>query len=435
MNPFLFVIRRPFTTLTLVVVLLSGGVLGLAKMRGDTLPPPLNTPKVQSYLEYIDTHATRAKDYVVEKYDSYFHKGHEAEEVHHEEHKIVVTSPKATEVTITRQYVCQIHSKRHIEVQAFVAGYLEEIRVREGQAVKQGDVMFDIKPILYQTKLAAETAHARLAELKYINTKTLAQKQFADKQPIVSQNEVLLFEAELAEAVAKQKQAQAELDFATIRAPFDGIIDRLKEQQGSLIKEGDVLTTLSDNSVMWVYFNVPEKQYLEYMAEMGKNKESPDIELVLANLEKYPHLGKIDPTHNIGAIEANFNPETGNIAFRADFPNPVGPAGERLLRHGQTGTVLINRTLKDALIIPQRATFENLAKRYVYILDKEDKVKQSEIHVQYELEDIYVIDQGVNVTDKIILEGIRQVHDGEKLEHFEFLPPDEVMAHQKNHAE
>ena len=202
----------------------------------------------------------------------------------------------------------------------------------------------------------------------------------AEKQA-VSQNEVKLFEAKLAKAQANVDRAVAELNFTKIRAPFDGIVDRLMQQQGSLIKEGDILTTLSDNNVMWVYFNVTEKRYLEYMAETGQNKQSPDIELMLANHTKFPQIGKI------GAIEANFNNETGNIAFRADFPNPDG-----LLRHGQTGTVLINRQLKGAKVIPQRATFENLAKRYVYVVDKDDKVHQREIVIQHELEDIFVIE-------------------------------------------
>ena len=122
----------------------------------------------------------------------------------------------------------------------------------------------------------------------------------------------------------------------------------------------------------------------------------------------------------IGAIEAKFNNETGNIAFRADFPNPDG-----LLRHGQTGTVLINRVLKDAIVIPQRATFEILDKRYVYVVGKDDVVHQREIVIQHELDDIFVIEKGLDVNDKIVLEGIRQVRDGEKVE-YEFRHPEEV---------
>ena len=207
-------------------------------------------------------------------------------------------------------------------------------------------------------------------------------------------------------AKAKAELAQAELNFATVKAPFDGIVDRLHQQQGSLVKEGEILTTLSDNSVMWVYFNVPEARYLEYMANLKQDKEDLQIELMLANGNKFEQIGKI------GAIEADFNNETGNIPFRADFPNP-----DRLLRHGQTGTVLISRVQNDAIVIPQRATFEILDKRYVYVVDKDDVVHQREIVIQNEMEDIFVIKKGLDVNDKIVLEGIRQVRDGEKVEY------------------
>jgi membrane fusion protein (multidrug efflux system) len=335
-----------------------------------------------------------------------------------EQHKIVVTSPKAKDVVITQQYVCQIHSQRHIKVSAMENGYLEEIRIREGQAVKKGDLMFKVVPTLYQARLDAELAEARLAELELKNTERLF------KDNVVSQNEVALYEAKLAKAKAKAKLAESQLSFTSVRAPFDGIVDRQEEQQGSLVKEGEVLTTLSDNSVMWVYFNMPEARYLEYMAGLGKDKEGWKIELVLANGSKFPHPG------TIGAIEAQFNNETGNIPFRADFPNPDG-----LLRHGQTGNVLIHRTAHNALVIPQRATFEILERRYVYAVDKDDVVHQREIAVGHELEDIYVIERGLEPDDGFVLEGVRQVRDGQKLEDCEFRRPELVIANQKNKAE
>ena len=136
-----------------------------------------------------------------------------------------------------------------------------------------------------------------------------------------------------------------------------------------------------------------------------------------------------DSSATIGAIEAKFNNETGNIAFRADFPNPDG-----LLRHGQTGNILIHRTLHNAIVIPQRATFEILDKRYVYVVGKDDVVHQREITIQHEMDDIFVIKSGLDVNDRIVLEGVRQVQDGEKVE-YEFRPPEEVLANQKNHAE
>ncbi len=413
MNPTVFAMRRPVTTLMLVVALVSGSVLVLSRMRPDIYP--LNTPKIRVYMADIDTRTDEMKAYIVGQLESYFQK--QEEQPDREGQKIVVTSPQAKDVTITQEYVCQIHSRRHIDVRALESGYLEEITVKEGQAVKQGEVMFKVVPTLYQAKLDAELAEARLAEIEFNNTKNLFTKK------MVSQADVALHQAKLDKANAMAKQAAAELQFSIVRAPFDGIMDRLQEQKGSLVEEGDILTTLSDNSVMWVYFNVPEARYLEYMANMDKLKKEGRIELVLANGSKFPQVG------TIGAIEANFNNETGNIPFRADFLNPDG-----LLRHGQTGSVLIHQVSRDAIVIPQRATFQILAKRYVYVVGKDDVVHQREIVVQHEMDDIFVLKSGLEVGDKIVLEGVRQVRDGEKVE-YEFRAPEVALANQKVHAE
>ena len=334
------------------------------------------------------------------------------------EQQIVVTSPKVKDVILTQQYVCQIHSRRHIKICALVNGYLKEIHVNEGQTVKKGDSMFKILPVLYQARLDAEVAEANLAEIELNNTRRLRKKQ------VVSEQEVLLYEAKLRKAKAKAMRAAAELNFTDVRAPFDGIVDRLLEREGSLIKEGDVLTTLSDNGVMWVYFNVPEASYLDYMGRPSHEKAGQKIELKLANGSIFPHTGQI------AAIEAKFNNETGNIPFRADFPNP-----ERLLRHGQTGTVLIHRTLHNAIVIPQRATYEILDKQYVYVVDQDGVVHQRHIVVAHEKDDIFVIKSGLYAHEKIVLEGVRQVHDGVQLENYEVRKPEEALANQKNHAE
>ena len=346
---------------------------------------------------------------------------------HHEEthHKIVATTPVVKDVTITEHYVCQIHSRRHIEVRALEGGYLNEIPIKEGQAVKQGDLLFKILPTLYQAKYDSEAAEAQLVQIEFENTKRLYQNR------VVSDKEVALAQAKLAKAEAKVTLSRTELNFTEVKAPFDGIVDRLHEQQGSLIAEGDILTSLSDNSVMWVYFNVPETRYLEYKARADGNKgakeDDPTVELILANGNKFAQTGKI------GAVEADFNNETGNIAFRADFANPDG-----LLRHGQTGNVLINRVLHNAMVIPQRATFEILDKRYIYAVGEDNIVHQHEIDVDYELEDIYVLKAdsklGLKPTDKFVLEGVREIRDGDSVKG-EFRPPEEVLQNLKNEAE
>ncbi len=337
------------------------------------------------------------------------HEGHE--------HKISVTSAIAKDVISTQSYVCQIHSRRHIDVRALEGGYLEAIPIREGQLVQQGESMFTVVPSLYQAKLDAELAELELIQIEFNNAKKLLD------QRVVSQQEVALAQAKLDKAQANVKLAQAELSFANIKAPFTGIVDRLRCQQGSLVAEGDVLTTLSDNSEMWVYFNVPEARYLEYKAKVGVDDPNLAIELQLADHSRFGYAGKI------GAIEADFNNETGNIAFRADFPNPDG-----LLRHGQTGNVLIKRLLNNVVVIPQRATFEILAKRYVFVVDEENIVHQREVEIHSEADDIFVIGHGLQAGEKIILEGIRQVRDGDSVD-FELLDPIEVLGHLKNKAE
>ncbi len=339
--------------------------------------------------------------------------GHQA----HEAHTILVTTPVVKNVITTQQYVCQIHSRRHIEVRALEEGYLEEIPVKEGQSVKQGDLMFKVIPTLYQAKLDTELAEAQLAQIEYDNTKKLLE------QKVVSSQELALSQAKLNKATATVALAQAELNFATIKAPFDGMIDRLHQQQGSLIGEGDVLTTLSDNDVMWVYFNVPESRYLEYKEHLDQGQDDLQIELKLANGNIFAYKGVI------GAIEADFNNETGNIAFRADFPNPKG-----LLRHGQTGTVLINHTVRDALVIPQRASYVILARRYAAVVDQNGVVHQRDIVIEDVLEDIFLIKDGLKVDDKIIYEGIRQTRDGDKIA-FEYRAPEDVLSHLKYRAE
>jgi membrane fusion protein, multidrug efflux system len=403
MKPIFLVVRRPTTIFVLIAALAIGGILGLSK-----------TGAASSYVDYIGRKSTQLTEFIGGTFESYFRKH---EEQSHDEHTVVVTSPKVQDVIITQSFVCQIRSQRHIEVRALEGGYLNETLINEGQAVKKGDVMFTILPVLYKAKLAAENAKVSVAQQKYKYTQNLAEKK------VVSQNEVSLMKAEMEEAQAKANFAAAELNFTDIKAPFDGIVDRLLQREGSLIKEGDILTTLADNSVMWVYFNVPEKYYLHYMATRKQREKEDKIELVLANGDAFPRHG------TIGAIEADFNNENGNIKFRADYPNPDG-----LLRHGQTGTIKILRPLKSALHIPQRATFDLLDKRYVWVLDENDVAHQTLITVKNELEDIFIVDSGLNVKDKIVLEGVREVEEGAKVE-YKYLAPEEALKNQKFRAE
>lgn len=345
------------------------------------------------------------------------HKPHEAHDHEKEEKaKLVVSRPMRKDTVVSRDFVCQIRSSRNIEIRALERGYLESVAVTEGQSVKQGDPMFKILPLVYQAELKRAEAEAQVAKVEYENTKRLSDTK------IVSETELAIAWARLEKEKAHVNLAQAHLGFTDIRAPFPGLVDRLHMRNGSLVDEGDLLTTLSDNSEVWVYFNVPESDYLEYASE-AQPEDRKIVELVMANRKVFPHPGRIN------AIEAEFNSETGTIPFRADFPNP-----NRLLRHGETGTIRMRKLVKDAVLVPQKATFEVLDHHYVLVIGKDDVVTQQRIQISEEIEDLFLVSSGVTDKDRIVVEGIRQAKSGEKAE-FEFLEPAVAFKNLKLRAE
>ncbi len=341
---------------------------------------------------------------------------HKEEETKEEETEFLVTSPIVRDTLVTKDYVCQIHAISHIELRAQERGYLQKIYVDEGQHVKQGQLMFKIMPMLYEAEQQKAKAEANFAEIEYMNTKALADSN------IVSKNELAMAKAKLAKANAELSLANVHLGFTEIRAPFNGIMDHFQVRLGSLLDEGDLLTTLSDNSKMWVYFNVPEAEYLDYKSDPGQDNMQ-QVNLMMANSKKFPFTGKVE------TIEADFNNETGNIAFRATFPNPNG-----LLRHGETGNVLVTIPFKGVLLIPQKATFEVLEKLYVYVVDKNNTIKSREITIAAEMPHLFVVKSGLTKDDKILLEGLRLVRENEKI-HPKFMQPGKVLTNLELYAE
>jgi membrane fusion protein, multidrug efflux system len=338
-----------------------------------------------------------------------------AEEKKEEEIKFLVTSPLLKDTLATKDYVCQVHSIQHIEVRALEKGYLQKIFVDEGQYVKKGQLMFQIMPVIYNAELQKSQAEANYVGIELQNTKRLADSN------IVSRNELALASAKFDKANADVTLAKTHLQFTQIRAPFSGIMDLFQVRLGSLVDDGDLLTTLSDNSKMWVYFNVPEAEYLDFKTHHDDNMKH--VNLVMANNELFDQPGVVQ------TIEADFNNQTGNIAFRATFPNPKG-----LLRHGETGSIRMTVPLKNALIIPQKATFEVLEKKYVYVLDKNSVIRSREITIAAEMPHIFVVQSGLNKGDKILLEGLRQVKENEKI-HYTFVQPAAVISNLSLYAE
>ena len=341
----------------------------------------------------------------------------ETHEEVHEKTKLLVTSPLRMDTLTTKEYVCQIRAIRHIELRALEKGYLQDYFIDEGKFVKQGTLMFQILPLLYQADYQKSQAELSFAEVEYMTTKALADSN------VVSKSELLMAKAKLEKAKAELSLAQAHLGFTQIRAPFDGIMNRLEVRRGSLLNEGDLLSTISDISQMWVYFNVPEAEYLDYKTHLLKNSQPMKVNLKMANNNMFLYTGIVE------TIEADFNNQTGTIAFRATFQNP-----DRLLRHGETGNVIVTVPHKNALLIPQKATFEILNARYVYVVDKNNVIKSREITISAEMPNLYIVTSGLEITDKILLEGLRLVSENDKIS-YDYKEPKDVIKHLSIYAE
>lgn len=327
-----------------------------------------------------------------------------------------VTSPLRLDTSFVKEYVSQIKSVRDIEIRAQEKGYLQNIYVDEGQYVHAGQVLFRIMPKVYEAELLKTEAEAKASEIELQNTQTLADKN------IVSKNELAMAKAKLDQAKAEVSLAKLHLSFTEIRAPFDGTIDRIPLKLGSLVDEGQLLTSLSDNSQMFAYFNVSEPEYLNYQTN-ARNSVNTKVKLMLANNEPLKYAGTVE------TVESEFNNETGNIAFRARFPNP-----DRLLRNGETGKVLMTVPVKNTLIIPQKSTFEIQERKYVFVVDKNGIVKSRSITVINEMPDLYVIGNGLSDGDRILLEGVQKVKDDDKVK-VEFVDPKLAMSQLKLYAE
>ena len=323
--------------------------------------------------------------------------------------KFTVTSPLEMDTTITKDYIAQIQSLQNIEIRAQVKGYLEGINIDEGRYVSAGQVLFNIMPKMYEAEMLKQKAEVKTAEIELANTKNLVEKN------IVSKAELAVAQAKLEQQKAELAKAELDLSFTKIKAPFDGIIDRIKFKKGSLIDEGGLLTTLSNNKEVFAYFNLSETEYLDF--KNHKSDEHQKVSLILANGDMHKYKGEVE------TIEGEFDNETGNIAFRAKFPNP-----DLLLKHGETGKVRMTLPLKNALIIPQKCTYELQDKIYVYVVEKDNKLKAKAITIKQKLSNLYIVNSGLDITDKILLDGLQSAKEDEIVS-AEFIPAKEVIDH------
>ena len=320
----------------------------------------------------------------------------------------LVTSPIVKDTLFIKEYVAQIQSLENVEIRSQEKGYLEALHCDEGRQVKSGQLLFSIMPKLYQAEYLKAKAEARLVGLELQNVKKLADKN------IVSQTELAMAQAKLDGANADLAMAATHLSFTKITAPFNGTIDRIMFKKGSLIEDGTVLTKISNNKNVYAYFNMTEVEYLDYKSR-SPNDIKNTVALILSNGVEHKYKGVIE------TIESEFDNETGNIAIRAKFPNP-----ELLLKHGETGKIKMTVPIHDALIIPQKATYELLDKIYVYVVDAKNVVKARNIKIKQKLSNLYIIDSGLNKNDKILLEGLQTIKEDDMIK-VKYITPQKVI--------
>lgn len=203
------------------------------------------------------------------------------------------------------------------------------------------------------------------------------------------------------EAESEVESALLKLSFTQIRAPFDGIIDRIPNKIGSLIDEGTLMTTISDNSEVYAYFSVSEKEYLDFINSNDKSKAKKEVELILANGEKYAYSGYVE------TIEGEFEQGTGNISFRAKFPNP-----KKILKHGSSGKIRTAQKIEKALVIPQKSTYEVQDRLYVYTVNQKGIVETKSFVPKMRIPHLFIVDSGIAQSDSLIFEGIQELKVG-----------------------
>ena len=331
--------------------------------------------------------------------------------VKNEEQTYLVVNPIIKDTTYEREYAATINSFQNVEIRSKVKGFVEDIYLDEGQKVKKGQILFTLNSKEYEqhvhkaeAAIQSTLAELKASEIEVENTKKLFDKNIVSKSELdLITTKVNINKAKVNEARVAKEQALLHVEFTKIKAPFDGIINRIPNKKGSLIDEGALLTSISNNESVFAYFSVSEIDYLDYVQSKSKNNT---VTLSLANNSIYPYKGTIETT------ESEFNKETGNIAFRAKFPNP-----EKLLKEGGTGKILVKKLYKNAIIIPQKSTFEVQGNIYVYLVDKNNTVYSKKINPINRLSNYFVLDKDLTKEDKLIYEGIQSIKTGDKVKY------------------
>lgn len=324
--------------------------------------------------------------------------------------EVPVFELKQCDTMLHKTYVSSIAACQNVELRAKVSGFLEGIAVDEGQYVKKGQLLFRLNDAEFKLQLAEANAAltSAIADRKSAEVESDRVQKLVYKK-ILSQSEMELALARLSAAKAKVEEATAgkekaalRLSYAAIRAPFNGVIDRIPQKMGSLVNEGTLLTTVSDIHHMHAYFNVSESEYLHYV-KAGKEQQrmGKSVQLQLADGSLFSQTGKIE------TMDGEFEKQTGSIAFRATFSNP-----DKLLKHGSSGKILLSSIVPGALLIPQKSVFEIQDKNYVFVLGADNTVKMKRFTPETRIDDFVLVKSGLDTGDRIIYEGVQNIREG-----------------------
>lgn len=313
-------------------------------------------------------------------------------------------SIEKTNTTLIAEYPTTLEGVIDIEIRPKVDGYIEKIYVDEGQTVKKGQLLFKLETQSATQDAAAAKAQVNAAQVEVNRLIPLVERK------IISQVQLETAKANLATTKSNYQSIIARIDYANIKSPVNGVIGTIPYRLGSYVNSqtAEPLTRISDISEIYAYFSVNEKQQLDIMMNAeGKNFQEkvnnmPAVKLLMSNGQEYSQAGKIE------TFSGQANAQTGSFNVRASFKNP-----EELLRSGSTGNILIPTDLTDVIIIPQNATMELQDKHLVYTIDKENKLKAVSVTLRaVPGGKYYVVDSGLNVNDKIIIEGVGIVPEG-----------------------
>ena len=326
-----------------------------------------------------------------------------------------VTTIATTDREIQSNYSATIRGRQDIDIYPQVSGTISELRVTEGQSVSKGQTLFIIDQVPYKAALqtaeanvAAAKASVATAQLTYDSKKELFAKSVVSQYDLsTAENTLLTAKAQLAQAEAQRVNAANNLSYTVVKAPANGMVGTLPYRVGALVSASmpQPLTTVSDNSEMYVYFSMTENQLLNLTREYGSIdntlKNMPDVQLRLNDGSVYDEAGRIE------ALRGVIDTSTGSVPLRAAFPNPNG-----LLHSGGAGNIILPSIYKDCIAVPQAATFELQDKVYVYkVVD--GKASSSIIDVE-KLSNgrEYIVRSGLTPGDVIVAEGVGLLREG-----------------------